>query len=93
MKKKRKSDLNIARVHFQNAVKEWIAGSAYMAKGMREVTKNKDYRKQMLEFSRSFFDKGLDLFINFAEVLNEQSQSRTKSSSKAKKKSRKIEID
>lgn len=64
-----------------------------MAKGMREVTKNKDYRKQMLEFSRSFFDKGLDLFINFAEALNEQSQSRTKSSSKAKKKSRKIEID
>jgi len=51
MKKKRKSDLNTARVHFQNAVKEWIVGSAYMAKGMREVTKNNEgsHKKQGLQ--------------------------------------------
>ena len=93
MKKRRKSDLDIARGHFQNAIKEWIVASAYMAKGMREFTKNKDYRKQVLEYSSSFVDKGLDLFIDFAEALNEQSSSKKKPSSKSKKKSRKIEID
>ena len=93
MKKKRKSDLNTARVHFQNAAKEWIIGSAYMAKGMREFTKNEDYRKQLLETSSSFVDKGLDMFIKFAEALNDQSSSKRKSSRKASKKSRKIEIE
>jgi hypothetical protein len=93
MKKKRKSDLNTARVHFQNAVREWVIASAYMAKGMREISKNKNYRKQILENSSTFLDKGLDLFIRFAEALNEQSGSQAKSSSKTKKKSRKIEID
>lgn len=93
MKKKSKSDLNIARIHFQNAVKEGIIASAYMAKGIREITKNKNYRKQILESSCSFLDKGLTLFIKFAEALNEQSESHKKTSSKTKKKSRKIEID
>jgi len=93
MKKKRKSDLNTARVHFQNAVKEGIIASAYMAKAVREISKNKNYRKQILENTATFLDNGLDLFIKLAESLNEQSQSKAKASSKAKKKSRKIEID
>ncbi|NIT14380.1 MAG: hypothetical protein GTN99_09120 [Candidatus Dadabacteria bacterium] len=93
MKKKRKSDLNTARMHFQNAAREGLIASAYMLKGMREISKNKNYRKQILENTSEFLDQGLDLFIKFAEALGKNSNSKKKSSSKAKKKSRKIEID
>ncbi|NIP39758.1 MAG: hypothetical protein GWO07_16020 [Candidatus Dadabacteria bacterium] len=93
MKKKRKSDLNTARLHFQNAAREGLIASAYMLKGMREMSESKNYRKQILENTSEFIDQGLDLFIKFAEAMNEHSKSAQKSSSKAKKKSRKIEID
>lgn len=93
MKKKRKSDLSTARAHFQNAIREGLIASVYMAKGMRELSKDKNYRKKMLENYSTFVDKGFDCLIRFAEALKEQNESQKKSSAKSKKKSRKIEID
>ncbi len=92
MKKNKKSDMRSARIHFQNAVKEILVGSAYMLKGIREMSVNKNYRKQILENAGDLIDQGLDLLIKFAEALDEYDVSSKKSSEKKKKRSRKIEI-
>lgn len=92
-KKKTNSDLNNARIHFQTSAKEWIIGTAFLTKGIKEITKNKKYRKQLFENSCSLIDKGLSIIIEFAESMDKKDRSGNKDNRKPTKKSRKIKIE
>lgn len=93
-KKEKHSDLLNAGAHFRNAALEWIIGSAYLVKGIGDLSKNKSYRKQLLDSTYNLVDTGLSMFIKYAEEYNQQQKSASaKPRKKSSKKSRKIKID
>ncbi len=91
--KQKKSDLKNAGLHFRNAVFECILGSAYLAKGLGDITKNRNYRQQILDSAYSIIDSGLSMFIKYAEQHSREKGKASRNAGKSSKRSRKIKID
>jgi hypothetical protein len=92
-KKRKQNDLKNAGIHFKNAALECILGSAYLAKGIGDITKNRNYRQQILDSTYNLIDSGLSMFIKYAEEYNQKKNQSRKTKSKSSKQSRKIKID
>ena len=92
-KKHKDSDLRNAGTHFRNAALECILGSAYLAKGIGDISKNRNYRQQLLDSAYNLVDSGLSLFIRYAEEQNRRRSSATRDKRKSSNRTRKIKID
>ena len=92
-KKHKDNDLKNAGAHFRNAALECILGSAYLAKGIGDITKNRNYRQQLLDSAYNLVDSGLSMFIKYAEEQNRRRSSPTGKNRKSSNRSRKIKID
>jgi hypothetical protein len=93
MKKRELSDLQKARQHFIRATTEWIIGTGFALKGVRNLVREGDGKKLISDLTGKFVGRGLGMMMNLAEMLNQMEQSKSKRPKSSRKRTRKIRVE
>ena len=95
MSKKQKdlSELQKARDHFIRATTEWIIGSGFALKGMKNLLREGEGRKLIYDVAGKSIRRGFNMMTRLADILKSQQDSKTTRSKTRGKKTRKIKIE
>jgi hypothetical protein len=92
-KKNEASDLKKARDHFIRATTEWIIGSGFALKGMRNLLRKGEGRKLIYDVTGKSIRRGFNIMTNLADILKSQQERKTTRPKTRGKKTRKIKVE
>ena len=92
-KKNDASDLKKARDHFIRATTEWIIGSGFALKGMRNLLRKGEGRKLIFDVAGKSIRRGFNIMTSLADILKSQQESKTTRPKTRGKKKRKIKVE
>lgn len=93
-KKKQLDDLIKARDHLLRATAEGIVGTGYAVKGIRNLIKEKDSRKFLLDSTGKLLGTGFAIMMTFADIIRQTNDDKSKQTrKKTRKRTRQIKID
>ncbi|MGH7793001.1 MAG: hypothetical protein ACREOB_11870 [Thermodesulfobacteriota bacterium] len=92
-KKNEVSDLKKARDHFIRATTEWIIGSGFALKGMKNLLMRGGSRKLVYDVAATSIKRGFNLMTNVADILKSQQERKTTRRKTRGKKTRKIKVE
>ncbi len=87
------SDLKKARDHFIRATTEWIIGSGFALKGMKNLLRKGEGRKLIYDVAGKSIRKGFNIMTNLADILKSQQERKTTRPKARGKKTRKIKVE
>lgn len=84
-------DLSKAGEHFITSAAEFVVGTGFAIKGVKDLLKNEEGRKFLKELPSKAAGKGLEFLTELTEQIKEKEKSKSKRT--RKKRSRKIEVE
>ncbi len=92
-KQKEQNDLQKAKDHFIKATTEWVIGSGFALKVMKNLLREREGRKLIYDIAGKSFRKGFNIMTNLADILKSQKEGKAIRPKTRGKKTRKIKVE